>query len=118
VYGGNGRTCAGFGAQKIQRRITEEYKRVLKRDGPKASAAIHGYSGLKFHPLEKANANADYLENLFTLHDLCDENHERRVEATVQALHETVDDSPLGRIRSCDLQKIIKNTEIEEGLRY
>jgi hypothetical protein len=29
---------------------------------------------------------ADYLGNQFTSHDLCDENHEQLVEATVQAL--------------------------------
>jgi hypothetical protein len=65
-------------------------KSLLKRDGPKAPTAIHGSSGLKFHPLEKAN----YLENLFTHHDLCEENHEWRVEARVQALLEAVDDNP------------------------
>jgi hypothetical protein len=41
-------------------------KSLLKRDGPKAPTAIHGFSGLKFHPSQKANATADYLENLFT----------------------------------------------------
>jgi hypothetical protein len=37
---------------------------------------------------DKANAIADCLENQFTPHDLFDENHERRVEARVQALLE------------------------------
>jgi hypothetical protein len=59
-----------------------------KEGGPKASAAIHGPLGLKFHPLEKANATVDCLENLFTPHDMCDENHERRVVARAQALLE------------------------------
>jgi hypothetical protein len=68
-------------------------KSFLKRDGPKAPTAIHGSSGLKFHRLEKVNAIANYLENLFTTHDLCDEIHERRVKAGVQALLETVDNS-------------------------
>jgi hypothetical protein len=34
-------------------------KSRLKRDGPRASTAILGPSGLKFHPSEKANAIAD-----------------------------------------------------------
>jgi hypothetical protein len=51
-------------------------------------------SSLKFHPSEKANAIADCLEIKFTPHDLCDENHERRVEARVDALLDAVDDSP------------------------
>jgi hypothetical protein len=70
-------------------------KSLLKRDGPRAPTAIHGASCLKFHPSEKANAIADCLESQFTPHDLCDENHERGVEAKVQALLETVDKNPL-----------------------
>jgi hypothetical protein len=46
---------------------------------PKAPTAIHGPSGLKFYPIDKANAIADSLEKQFTPHALCDENHERRV---------------------------------------
>jgi hypothetical protein len=47
------------------------------RDAPKAPTVVHGYSGLKFLPLEKANAFADCLENRFTQHVLYEENHER-----------------------------------------
>jgi hypothetical protein len=78
-----------------------------KRDGPRAPTSIHGPSGLKFQPSEKANAIADCLENQFTHHDLCDENHERRVEARVQALLKAVDNKPPERIRPCDLRKLI-----------
>jgi hypothetical protein len=53
---------------------------LLNGDAPKAPTAIHGYSGLKFLPCDKANAIADCLEIRFTHHDLCDEHHERRVE--------------------------------------
>jgi hypothetical protein len=56
-------------------------KSLLKSDGPRAPIAIHGPLGLKFLPLEKANIISDCLENQFTPHDLCDENHEWRVEA-------------------------------------
>jgi hypothetical protein len=72
-------------------------KSLMKRDGPKAPTAIHGLLGLKYHPLQKANAIADCLENLFAPHDLCDENHERRVKAEAQALLETVDNNPAER---------------------
>jgi hypothetical protein len=54
---------------------------------------IHGSSRLKFHPTEKSNAIADCLEIQHTTHDLCDENRERRVEARVHALLNTVDGS-------------------------
>jgi hypothetical protein len=50
-------------------------KSLLKRDGPRASTAVHGPSGLKFHLSEKANTIADCLENQFTHRDLCDKNH-------------------------------------------
>jgi hypothetical protein len=66
----------------------------MKRDGPKAPTAIRGPYGLTFHPLEKANAIADCLGNQFTSHELCDEDHKRRVEGRVQALLETADNSP------------------------
>jgi hypothetical protein len=42
----------------------------------------------------QASAIADCLEIQFTPHDLCNENHERRVEVKVQALLETVDKNP------------------------
>jgi hypothetical protein len=68
-------------------------KSLLKMDGPRAPTAIHGPSGLKFNPLEKANATADCLENQFTQHDMCDVNHGWRREATVQALLKAVDNN-------------------------
>jgi hypothetical protein len=43
------------------------------------------------NPVDKANAVADFLENQFTPHDLCEGNHERQVGARVQALLEAVD---------------------------
>jgi hypothetical protein len=87
-------------------------KSLLKWDGPRAPTAIHGLTGLKFHPSEKANATAECLENQFTHHDLCDENHERRVEAGVQTLLEAVDNKPPERIRPCDLQKLISSLKL------
>jgi hypothetical protein len=56
-------------------------KSLMKRDGPKVPTAIHGPFGLTFHPLEESNAIADCLENQLTPHDMCEENHKRRVEA-------------------------------------
>jgi hypothetical protein len=50
--------------------------------------------GLKFHPMYKANAIADFLENQFIAHDLCNENHKRRVEARAQAVLEAADNDP------------------------
>jgi hypothetical protein len=70
-------------------------KSLIKRTRPKTSIAIHGPLGLKYHPLEKANATADYLEIQFTSHDLCDDNLERRVEARIQVLLEAVCNNPL-----------------------
>jgi hypothetical protein len=88
---------------------------VTKRDGPKTPTAIHGSLGFTFHPLEKANAIADCLEKQFTSHELCVENHKRRVEATVQAVLETVDSNPHERILPCDLQKLINALKLKKG---
>jgi hypothetical protein len=52
---------------------------------------MNGDGLLKFLPIEKLNTIADYLENVFTLYDLCDEQYEKRVEARVQALFEAED---------------------------
>jgi hypothetical protein len=90
-------------------------KFLLKWDGPRAPTAIHGASGLKFHPSEKANAIADCLEILFTPHYLCDENHERRVEARVDALLDAVDDNPPQKIRPCELKKLINSLKLKKA---
>jgi hypothetical protein len=74
--------------------VTPIAKSLLERDGQRASTTIHGASGHKLHMSDKANAIADCLEIQFTPHDLCDENHERRVEADVQTLLDTVDTTP------------------------
>jgi hypothetical protein len=44
----------------------------------------------KISSVRESYAIADCLENQFTEHDLCNKNHERRVEARVQALLEAV----------------------------
>jgi hypothetical protein len=72
---------------------------LINRDGPRASTAIPGPLGIKFHPLEKANTIADCFKKQFTPHDLCEENHKRPVEARVQD-HQAEDKDPPERIRS------------------
>jgi hypothetical protein len=64
--------------------------------------------GLKFLPIGRANAIADCLEIQFAPHDLCDEDHERRVEARVQALLEAVDNKPLSKNTTKWLTKLNK----------
>jgi hypothetical protein len=90
-------------------------KSLSNRDGPRAPTAIHGFSGLKCHPEDKANAIADCLENQFTPHDLCDDNHDERVEARVQALLEADDRNPPVRIRPCDIQKLLNSLKLKKA---
>jgi hypothetical protein len=87
---------------------------LLKRDGPRAPTAIHGASGLKFHPSGKANAIADCLVIQFMPRDLCYENHERLLDARFQALLETVDNKPPQRIKPCDLEKLINSLKLRK----
>jgi hypothetical protein len=87
----------------------------MNRDAPKSPTAIHGYSGLKFLPYDKANAIADCLENRFTHHDLCDAHHERRVEAFVQDILETEDTDPSEKIRPSDLKELINSLKIKRA---
>jgi len=87
---------------------------LLNRDAPNAPTSIHGYSGLKFLPGEKANAIADCLENRFTHHDLCDEHHERRVITLVQEILETEDTTPTEKIRPRNLKKLINSLKLKK----
>jgi hypothetical protein len=57
----------------------------------------------------------DCLEIQLTPHELCDENHERRVEAKVQALLETIDKNPPQRIRPCDVLKLINSLKLRKA---
>jgi len=90
-------------------------KSLLRRDGPKAPTAIHGPSGLNFYPKDNANAIADCLEKQFTPHELCDENHERRVEARIQALHKAVDENAPNQIKPSDVLKLTKLLKKEKA---
>jgi hypothetical protein len=90
-------------------------KSLMRRDRPKAPATIHSPSGLKLFPLEKANVITDCLENQFTPHDLCEEDHERRVVARIQALSEPVDNSPPERERPYEVQKIINSLKLRQA---
>jgi hypothetical protein len=89
----------------------------MKRDGAKKPTAIHGPFGLTFHSLEKTNAIADCLENQFTLHDLCDENYKRQVEATVRTLLEAIENISPERIGPCELQKFVNSLKLRKACR-
>jgi hypothetical protein len=55
-------------------------KSLMKRDGTKASSAVHAILRIIYNPKKKANLVADFSEIHFTSHDLCAENRERQVE--------------------------------------
>jgi hypothetical protein len=90
-------------------------KSLINRDGPRAPTAIHGNLGLKFHPMDRSNAIANCLENLFTPHDLCDENHQGCVESRIEALLEAEDNDPCEKIRPHDLLKLISSLELRKA---
>jgi hypothetical protein len=72
----------------------------MKRDGPKAPTAVHGLSGIMCHRNEIAKVTADSLENQFTSHDLCEENHEGEAGTIVQALLASPGGTPLGKVKT------------------
>jgi hypothetical protein len=53
-------------------------------------------------PEQESQRDCGLFRNQFTSHDLCNETHERWVEARVQALIAPVDDTPLVEVRPCD----------------
>jgi hypothetical protein len=71
--------------------------------------------GPTFYPIEKVNIIANYLETLFTPHELCDTDNEQRVEARVQALVTTVDENPSVKFRPCDVSKEIRFLKLGEA---
>jgi hypothetical protein len=87
----------------------------MKTDRPKVPTIIHGPSGPTFLPLEKKNnATVDCLENQFKPHDVCEENHERRVEAGVRALFEAVETDP-EKVGPCNVQKLINSLKLRKA---
>jgi hypothetical protein len=63
--------------RKYQTEVTPEVtwptaKSLITVDSPKNPTAIYGISGLKFNPLNKSNAIADFLENQLLSQHLCD----------------------------------------------
>jgi hypothetical protein len=90
-------------------------KSLTKSGGPKASSAIHGPLGHIFYPIDKANIIADCLENQFTVHDLCDCDHRRRVEAKVEVLLATVDEDAPFNFRPCDVSKEIQSLKLQRA---
>jgi hypothetical protein len=46
---------------------------------------------------------------------LCDEDHERRVEARFQDLLETVDDNPPIKVRPCDVLKLLRSLKMRKS---
>jgi hypothetical protein len=90
-------------------------KSLTKRGEPKATTAIHDPLCIVFYQNEKANVIANYLENLFTPHKVCDTDHERRVEARVQDLLTTVDENTPVKFRPCDVSKEIRSLKLGEA---
>jgi hypothetical protein len=84
-------------------------KYLIKKDGSKASTAIHGPLDLKYQPLNCG------LENQFTPRDLCDGNNKWQAETRVQALHETVDGTSLKNVRPCEIQKLIRSPKLRKA---
>jgi hypothetical protein len=85
------------------------------RYGRKATTTIHGPLGPLLYPNEKSNVIANYLENLFTPQKMCDTDHERRVEARVQALMTTVDESLPLKFRPSDVSKEIRSLKLGQA---
>jgi hypothetical protein len=75
-------------------------------------SAIRGPLRPAFYPNENATVIVNCLENLFTSHNVCDTDHERRVEARVQALLTIVDEKHSVKFRPCDVSKDIRSLKL------
>jgi hypothetical protein len=89
-------------------------KFLTKGDGPMAPTAVHGPLGITYHPNGKTNVIVHCLENQYTSHDLCDKNHEGQGEIRVQALLASVDGTPLGKVRPCNIHKLVNSLKVRK----
>jgi hypothetical protein len=80
-----------------------------------ATLAIHDPLGLNFNPLENAEAIADCLENQFTPHDLCDENHKGQLKTGVLALLEDVDIEHSDKNETTRLTELIHSMKLRKA---
>jgi hypothetical protein len=87
-------------------------KSLTKGGGRKAPTAIPGPLGPALYPNEKASVIGDYLENLFTPHELFETDHGRREETRVQALLISADEKPSVKFRPCDVSKGIRSIKL------
>jgi hypothetical protein len=69
-------------------------------------------------PERESQHDAGYLENQFTSHDLCDENHEGQLETRVQVLLAFVDNTPLGKVRPCDTYKLANSLKLRNAREF
>jgi hypothetical protein len=91
-------------------------KSRVKKDEPTAPASLLGRLGITYHPNEKANVIACYLENQVISHYPYDEIHERRIETRVQAHIISLDDTPLGKLRPSYIQKLVNSLKLGKSL--
>jgi hypothetical protein len=70
----------------------------------------------KISSIRESQRHCGLLENRFTHHNLCDEHHERWVEALVQDVLETEDKAPSESIRPYELKRLIKSLRIKRPL--
>jgi hypothetical protein len=87
-------------------------KSLSKSCGPNTTSAIHHPLGPIFYPNDKANIIADCLENQFRMHDLCDCDHRRHVEAQVEALLATINGDIPVNFQPCDVVNEIQSLEL------
>jgi hypothetical protein len=64
--------------------------------------------------LDRKLNDCGFLENQFTSHDLCDENHEWWVEIRVEALLASVEVTPLGKVRPCEVHKLVNSLKLRK----
>jgi hypothetical protein len=93
-------------------------KSLSKRSGPKTPSAGHGPIGLIFNPIDKANINADRLENQSRTHDLCDCDYRRYMEGQFEALLATFDEENRVKFRPHDISKEILSSKFGKACSF
>jgi hypothetical protein len=85
------------------------------KNGPKAPIAVHEPLGISYHPNGKASVTVDCLEKQFIYHDPVTKTMSDGWILRIQALLASVDDTPWGKLRPRDIQKLLYSLKLRRA---
>jgi hypothetical protein len=76
---------------------------------------IYYIEGINISVHRENQGDRGFVEIQFKSHDFCDESNERRVDIRVQALLASVESTPLGKVRPCDIHELVNSLKLRKA---